>query len=73
VQKELDFKTFFSKVMTSSNNNVAIYLVNGIRLKGPIVGIDAERACLFIENNNGGNEQLVFFHAISTIGTSTTE
>lgn len=54
--------------------NTFIYLINGIRLDGEIIGYDRCDKCIWIMNNLSKTQpQIIFLHAISTISTAVVE
>jgi host factor-I protein len=60
------FQDTFLKALQKDAVGVALYLVNGIKLQGQIVGFDDD--VVFLDNTM---TQMVFKHAISTIVPNT--
>lgn len=54
----------FLKILTESRSQADVYLKNGIKLKGKIVGYDGKT--LLLESDNP-SPQLVLIEAISTV------
>lgn len=64
-----NIKTFMEELINEEKNAV-IYLVNGIKLQGKIKYFDSENNCIMLAGNINGESQLVFLHAVSTIGST---
>jgi RNA chaperone Hfq len=62
-----DFKEYIESLI-SECHEMSIYLVNGIRLDGKIIGFDESAKCIWISNAvNQHKPQIIFLSAVSTI------
>lgn len=60
--KDLSLQDSF--LMAAKDNEITVFLVNGIKLQGSLVNFD--RYCIKL-TGSAGSKQLIFKHAISTI------
>lgn len=60
----------FIEDLITQQKPVALYLANGIRLQGYVIGYDKYTVLFKSDNGDNGNTQLIYKHAISTLAPS---